>query len=227
MSTKDLSHYTVPELLEALGTVDGTQYPENKLALERELESRRESGEYALFEQESAALEESRYGEKIKFAKRVRTFTAGYLVLSSSYVLTANLFSPPQVAGLEGYLVLGFAVLYLSVAGIGGVALARSKSWATPLCIGVLCFQLPLVQTAALKYQVLSALGFYVTVGAGGTIGVHFALQPGVMVLFNTGLPFLYGVNLFAAALIHYLVVANEKHPLIEAQDALREQDPS
>ena len=223
MSKRDLSHYTIPELREALETVDGNQYPENRLALERELESRRESGEYARYEQEAEALEISRYAAKIRFARKVRTFTAAYLVLSSSYILTVNLFSPPTISGLDAWLVVGFAVVYLSIAGIGGVALARSKPWATPLCIGVLCLQLPLVQSAGISFQILSALGFYFTVGSGGTVGFHFALQPGVSIFFDTGLPFLYGVNLFAAALIYYLVVANEKHPLAAAKDELHE----
>lgn len=209
---------------EALRSVDGNKFPENKIALERELESRKESGEYARYEQEIAELELSRFAAKIRFARKVRKFTAAYLVLSSSYILTANLFSPPQVTGAGAWWIVGFGVLYLSAAGIGGIALARSKPWATPFCIGVLCFQLPLIQSAAFTFQVLSALGVYVAIGSGGTFGFHLKFQPGVQVFFGTGLPFFYGINLFAAALIYQLVLANEKHPLTEAKEALRER---
>ena len=52
MRPNDYTKYSLAELREALSTVDGLQYPENKAALEAELQRRVDSGEVEREKQE-------------------------------------------------------------------------------------------------------------------------------------------------------------------------------
>ncbi len=73
----DLSNYSIPDLQEALATIDGRTHPENKAALERQLQARKDSGEFDRFMKESQQADKEQHARKVDFAKSMRKLQRG------------------------------------------------------------------------------------------------------------------------------------------------------
>ena len=212
MSLKpDYAGYTIAELEESLRMVDGSKYPENKAALEAELEARKASGEY---EREQAAAEEERKEKAVAdkaFAEKARIFIAWYLVLSPIAILYYFNF---QSTGMPIWLtatVVSIFVVYLAISHWAGRALLKDKSWAHPAAVAVLALQLLRLKTDALYLKLLSFLGIYLTLGEGGTIGFSFLIEPGISLSVGNDVPWEIGINIVAALMIYYLFAARRK----------------
>ncbi len=212
MSLKpDYAGYTIAELEESLRMVDGSKYPENKAALEAELEARKASGEY---EREQAAAEEERKEKAVAdkaFAEKARIFIAWYLVLSPIAILYYFNF---QSTGMPIWLtatVVSIFVVYLAISHWAGRALLKDKSWAHPAAVAVLALQLLRLKTDALYLKLLSFLGIYLTLGEGGTIGFSFLIEPGISLSVGNDMPWEIGINIVAALMIYYLFAARRK----------------
>ena len=212
MSLKpDYAGYTIAELEESLRMVDGSKYPENKAALEAELEARKASGEY---EREQAAAEEERKEKAVAdkaFAEKARIFIAWYLVLSPIAILYYFNF---QSTGMPIWLtatVVSIFVVYLAISHWAGRALLKDKSWAHPAAVAVLALQLLRLKTDALYLKLLSFLGIYLTLGEGGTIGFSFLIEPGISLSVGNDVPWEIGINIVAALMIYYLFAAGRK----------------
>lgn len=207
----DYAGYTIAELEESLRMVDGSKYPENKAALEAELEARKASGEY---EREQAAAEEERKEKAVAdkaFAEKARIFIAWYLVLSPIAILYYFNF---QSTGMPIWLtatVVSIFVVYLAISHWAGRALLKDKSWAHPAAVAVLALQLLRLKTDALYLKLLSFLGIYLTLGEGGTIGFSFLIEPGISLSVGNDVPWEIGINIVAALMIYYLFAAGRK----------------
>lgn len=204
----DYTTYTVAELEESLAIVDGRRYPDNKAALEAELEARKASGAY---EREMAEADEARKEKAVAdkaFAEKARTVIAWYLVLSPIAILSYLNF---QSTGMPIWLaatLISLFIAYLAISHWAGRGLLKSKAWAHPTAIVVLALQLVRINSDALFVQLLSFVGFYFTLSVDGTIGFAFLVEPGFNIAWGNQAPFEIGVNLVAAFMIYYLVAA-------------------
>ena len=212
MSLKpDYTSYTIAELEESLRMVDGSKYPENKAALEAELEARKASGEY---EREAAAAEEARKEKAVAdkaFAEKARVFIAWYLILSPIAILAYFNF---QSTGMPVWLaatVVSIFVVYLAISHWTGRGLLKDRSWAHTAAVIVLALQLVRINSDALSVQLLSLVGFYATFSVDGTIGFDLRLAPGLNISWGNSVPFEIGINIIAALMIYYLFAARRK----------------
>ncbi len=78
MTQPDYSKYSIPELQEALSTVDEQKYPETKAAIEAELQKRKDSGEYERHIQERMLELDRREQGRRRLARAARPWVAGY-----------------------------------------------------------------------------------------------------------------------------------------------------
>ncbi len=209
----DYTSYSLSELREALSTVDGAKYPENKAALEAELEKRVASGDV---EREQRERQEKKHEEEQKlrlFARGARLWIGLYLMGAPLILLNATTQMPAAI-GWTAFAILGIVVLYVGVAAIAGFGLWKGKEWGRRLAIGVFAVQLISIQSAFLQYTTVSALSgfFFITwhdfldFGVSAAIGTgQFRLAAG-----DLGLGFNVGVNLVAVFIIWLLMKARE-----------------
>ena len=77
---QDYTRYSLAELHEALGIVDGRRYPENKAAIEAEIQARIDSGAYAEEEQAEEKQQAATARKKIDFARKAKPYILGTVV---------------------------------------------------------------------------------------------------------------------------------------------------
>jgi len=220
--TPDYSKYSLADLRESLSVVDGRRYPENKAAIEAEIQARKDSGAYA--EEEKALGEErsAQIKEKIEFARKAQPVIAWYLIVTGSFLLVSQVLWPPAFGGFGQMAILALGLVYMLGTVIGGVALLKGKDWGTTLVIGLLFVQLVKLTSPIFGIKAVSALGLYVTFEAEWTIGISGDLGPEFSLAFGTNQPFLLGINLFVTWLIYLLVTATDT---IEQGDAIGQPD--
>ena len=205
---RDLSKYSIPELREALATVDQRAYPENKAALERELQARKDSGEFDQFIEDSRKAEEERLANQVQFALKMRKAIAVYLVIAALYAFAGiELNASGTLAGVISLILMG---LFLAASFAGGVGLFLGKSWAHWAAVTVLGLQLLKIQFDGFAYSVLSLIGIYVHVAGNGDIGITASFDPGFAIAIGHSAPLWIGVNIFSAILIGYLFTAED-----------------
>lgn len=188
--------------------VDSRKYPENKAALEAELEARKASGAY---EREVAATEEARKEQAVAakaFAEKARLFIAWYLILSPIAILSYFNFQSTGMPIWQAATLISLFVIYLGVSHWAGRGLLKDKSWAHPAAITVLALQLIRINADVFYFKLLSFVGFYLTLSIDGTIGFAFLIEPGLSIAWGNQVPFEIGINLVAAFMIYYLVAA-------------------
>ena len=206
----DYSSYSLSELNEALHVVDGQRYPENKAALEAELQSRKESGRY---DEELRALEQEALAkvEATKdFAMKAESIIAWYLVVTGGFVLLSQLLWPPQVSGILNVVIVLVGLAYMLGTVIAGIGLMKKRPWSHTLAIGLLGAQVVAAGSSVFSFKVLSAAGGYVTFASGGNIGISASFEPGFSVYIGQPTPFFLGINLFVIWLIFLLNIARK-----------------
>jgi hypothetical protein len=205
---QDYTKYSIPELQESLAIVDGTKYPENKAALELELQARRDSGEYQRFLQEQQQSEKREKVDSISFAWKMKKGIGIYLIVAALYALTGVSFNTSGGGFAVFTVVLVTAFLIASLAG--GVGLLLNKAWGHWTAVVVLGLQVVKIQAGGLVFNFLSLIGIYIYAATDWTVGITAAFEPGVTLAVGSTMPFLLGVNVFAIAMIFFLFAAQE-----------------
>lgn len=208
MAEWDCSDYSIPELEEALGTVDGRRYPQNEAALRRELEARKASGEYERFMAQREKPAKQKRKDRIGFARRMRPVVAVYLLVSAAAFAAAVFVE--QLSPAEHAASLLLALAFAAVAASAGLGLLLGKAWGHWVAVLVLAVQVVRFQLEGIVFSPPSLLGIYVQVGEGGTLGFNAELEVGFRFGWGTDAPMLFAVNLLAVALIAYLFTARK-----------------
>lgn len=205
---RDYTKYSIPELLESLAIVDGITYPENKAALERELQARKDSGEYLQFLEEQKESETRERADSISFARKMKKGIGIYLIVASLYALTGiglNT-SGGGVAVFTLVLLAGFLITSLA----GGIGLLLDKSWGHWTAVVVLGLQVVKIQAGGFFFSFLSLIGIYVYAATDWVVGITASFQPGITLASGINVPFWFGVNVFVIPLIVFLFTAQE-----------------
>lgn len=205
----DFSDYSIPDLQEALATIDGRTHPENKAALERELQARKDSGEFDRFMKEAQQADKEQHARKVGFAKSMRKVIGLYLVGSSLYAIAGV--SLTASGSLAGGALLVFMALFLVASFAAGVGLLLRKDWAHWIAVTVLGLQLIKIQFSGFSFSVLSLVGVYLFVAGDSSIGITADFDPGVSISFGHYAPLWIGVNIFTGVLLGYLFTARER----------------
>jgi len=205
---RDYSKYSIPELQESLAIVDGIKFPENKAALEQELQSRKQSGEFQRFLEERQESEEREKVDSINFARKMKKGIGIYLIVAALYALTGVSFDTSG-GGFSVFTIILFAV-FLVASLAGGIGLLLNKSWGHWTAVVVLGIQVVKIQAGGLVFNFLSLIGIYVYAATDWVVGINAAFEPGMTLAFGSSLPFWFGVNVFAIALIVSLFTAQE-----------------
>ncbi len=208
MMPHDYSTYTIAELREALASVDGNQYPDNKAALEAELQARVDSGEVEREMEEQERETRSQEQDLRRFARGARQWIGLYLMGAPLILLNMGT-QMPKSLGWLAYALWGFGVLYVGVSTLAGYGLWKQKDWGHRPAIGVLALQVINLQSGFLQYSLTSAISGYVYVAAqaGFEFGVSAFLNTGGFRFAAGDLPLTFnlGVNLVALFLIWLL----------------------
>lgn len=206
---RDFSDYSIPDLQEALATIDGRAHPENKAALERELQARKDSGEFDRYMAEARQAEREQHARRVGFAKTMRKVIGGYLVISAVYAIAGvSLAASGSAAGLA---LLAFMILFLAASFVSGVGLLMKQSWAHWIAVVVLGLQVLKIQFPGFSMEILSLIGIYLFVDGDFSIGITAMFDPGVSMSVGHYAPLWIGVNIFCGMLLGYLFTAREQ----------------
>lgn len=202
----DYTKYSLAELREALAGIDGDSYPENKAALEAELERRKRSGEYDRELDRQAAELANREADRRRLALTLRPWLAYYLIGTAPlvWVMTSAYTGPGWVQALKV-----FVLLFAAASITAGIGILRGKQWGHWLAVGVLVPQVVSLQLPTLFVGISSALAL--SVGADAAVNLSFgaAFSPGLKLLSGQlALPVGISVNLFALACLWVLFKA-------------------
>lgn len=202
---RNLTEYSIPELQEALASVDERRYPESWSALEAELQARKDSGEFDQYLQEIDAAAKRRDREKVIFARKMRKPIAAYLVVGALYTAVQTGFGLGATNMAVDGLVLMFLVAYLAAMFAGGIGLVLEKSWGYLIAMVVLALQVLKIQSSVIVFSAMSLIGAYVYTAQGFAIGfwaAFFTPEFTVGVGPTVPPPVWVGLNLFAVLLI-------------------------
>ena len=213
MNPQDYTNYSIAELREALGTVDGVNFPENKAALEAEFQKRIDSGEVEREEQaREQSVHEKEQGHR-RFARGARQWIGLYMMGAPLMMLSAGTQTPPGY-GWVAYAAYGLCALYTGVSVIAGFGLWKRKEWGRRLAIGVFVPQLVSFQSSFMVYSMTSALAgfFYLGFADGLEFGVSAYITTGgfQFALGDLPLTLTLAVNLVAVFLIWLLIKARQ-----------------
>lgn len=206
---RDYSDYSVPELQEALATIDARAHPENHAALEQELQARKDSGEFDRHIEDARQAEKEKRAHKVGFARTMRKVIGAYLVLSAVYAIAGVSLSASST--LAGAISLAFMVVFLVASFASGVGLLLRKDWAHWTAVAVLGLQLLKIQFPGFSFAALSLVGIYVYVDGTGAFGITATLDPGFAVSVGQHAVLWVGLNVFVAVLLGYLFTARER----------------
>lgn len=212
MRPQDYSKYSIAELREALSTVDGIKYPENKAALEAEYQKRVDSGEVEREQQKQELEEHEKEQGYRRFARNARPWIGLYLVGAPLILPGSGLLTPPDL-GWIGYVIWVAIVLYVCVAVVAGYGLWKGKDWGRRTAIGVFAMQVIDFRSGFLAYSLTSALSAFVHfTPADFGIAVSASVSLGAF-LFSVGdlpYPVMISFNLFAIFMIWLLLKARQ-----------------
>lgn len=206
---RNFSDYSIPELQEALATVDARAHPENKADLERELQARKDSGELDRYVEDARLAEKERLKRKVGLARTMRKVIGVYLIVSAVYAIAGVSLNASST--LAGAVTLALMALFLVASFLSGVGLLREKDWGHWIAVAVLGLQLIKVQFAGFSFGVLSLIGIYLFVDGNASIGITASFDPGFAVSVGQYAPLWIGVNIFCAVLMGYLFTARER----------------
>lgn len=223
MKDRDYSKYSLADLREALSTVDGLRYPQNKAALEEELQRRIDSGEVERESRERERRHAEQRRDRLQFARQARPWIGIYLMLSSPLLLLSMNVHMPESVGWATFVVRGLGSLYIVAATVAGFGLWKDKTWGHTAAVGALLPQTIQLQSSFLLYSLTPAIAGFVYIAGPGTfeIGVSAHLNTGALTVAagELALPFTIGVNLVAAFLLTLLFRAR-MHSLEQRPDA-------
>ncbi len=222
MRTQDYTKYSLAELREALSTVDGVRYPENKAAIEAELKKRIDSGEVEREQKARTAREHEKEQGHRRFARGARQWIGLYLMGAPLMLIGAGV----QLQGgstWAAYVIYGLGVLYTGVSVVAGFGLWKLKEWGRRLAIGVFAMQAVSIQSSFMVYSLTSALSGFFYIGFPGHLefGVSGYITTGgfQFVIGELPLSFTLAVNLVAIFLIWLLIKARQ--PLDGEEDGI------
>lgn len=207
---QDYSRYSLAELKEALGSVDGRRYPENKAAIEAEIQLRKDSGAYEEEERRVAENAAKAAADDIRFAQRSKPLVAWYLIAGSGLFFASLVLSKVHLSGTTGLVILGVGALYMLGCVVAGVAILNQRAWGANVAIALLALQLLEVVSSTVTLKVVSLLAVYFTIQPEFTIGFSASVGPRFRLIFGEPGGFLIGLNLFTAWLIYLLVKSGE-----------------
>lgn len=203
----DCSNYSIPELEEALATVNERMYPENKAALERELQARKDSGEFDRYMEAARSAQEKKSAKDLRFALEMRRAIGIYLIIAAIYSLAEVLLDARETpVGLIPIFIIG---LFLVASFAGGIGLILTRTWGHWMAIAVLGLQLLKVQFDGFAYSILSLFSIYLYV-AGGEFGISASFDSDFALAVGRSAPPWFGLNIFSVALIGFLFFAEE-----------------
>ena len=213
MRPMDYTKYTVAELREALSTVDGVAYPENKAALEAELQKRVDSGEVRREREDQARKDHEKEQGNRRFARDARPWLGLYLMGAPLILISAGTQTPPGLVW-AAYLAYGLCALYVGVSVVAGYGLFKRKEWGRKMAIGVFALQVVNIQTGSFVFSLTSALAGFFYISAPGSLefGVSAYLTTGSFqfVIGDLPLPFMLAINLVAVFFIWLLLKARQ-----------------
>ncbi len=213
MKERDYTNYSIAELREAINTVDGHRFPENKAALEAELQKRIDSGEV---EREEKRLEREAHSQEQDlrhFARGARQWIGLYLIGAPLILLNMSVQMPNSV-GWMAFALFGLAVLYVGVSALAGYGLWKRKDWGHRPAIVVLALQLISFQSGFLHYSLTSAISGYVYVAAPGELGVSGYISTGSFIFVAGDLPLTFSVGVNLVALVMIWLLYKGRQPL-------------
>ncbi len=212
MRPQDYTKYSVAELREALSTVDGLKYPENKAAIEAELQKRIDAGDDVREkEQRDLIVHEKEQGHR-RFARSARPWIGLYLMGAPLILLSLGA-DKMKAVGWVTYTIWGLLILYVGIAAVAGYGLWKNKDWSRRLAMGVFALQIISVQSGSLVFSLTSAIAaFFYIAPASFTLGVEAYLTMGGfrLAIGDLGIPLTVGFNLFAIFMIWLLVKARQ-----------------
>ena len=206
---RDYSGYTIAELREALRAVDGYKYPENKAAIEAELQARVDSGELAREQAEARRAAREKATRKLLFAKRARVYIAWYLLLSPALVIFGYSIDSAGLIQRGLSVLLGLVFMAASIAA--GIGLLKREAWGHWIAVVVLGSQALRIQSEVFTFNFLSSIAVYAGYQQGGTIFLDARFEPGFVISTGGRAPFWIEVNLLVIALLHLLFKAREE----------------
>ena len=206
---RDFSGYSIAELNEGLAIVDGRKNPENKAAIEAELQARKDSGAYESEQAAAILSEKERTAAKVSSAKRATKFVAWFLILSPMLAFSGC----TTTAGEQSFLALGIVVgLLFSIISIcAGIGLLKERDWGHWAAVAVLGIQVLRVESEVFIFNFLSSVGLFTFYAEGGDIGFSVEFDPGFLLAIDPGANLLVGVNLFVVGLLVILATARQK----------------
>lgn len=208
---RDYSEYSIPELQDALDNVDGKRHPANKAALARELQARKDSGEFDRMVREARDEWRRRERRGIRIARHVRKAIAAYLVIAPLYSITGI----DVVASSEPLRGIVFAcfIVFLVASCAAGIGLFLDKAWAHWIALVVLVLQIVKIQVTGFAFSLLSLVGVYVFLADGPKVGVRALFEPGFTLEIGSEAPLWVGINLLFLPLFAILATAREEMP--------------
>ncbi len=223
MRPQDYTKYSLAELREALSTVDGSKYPENKAAIEAELQKRIDSGEVEREKKARTAAEHEKEQGHRRFARRARQWIGLYMMGAPLILIGAGVHLQWGSAW-QAYAIYGLCVIYTGVSVIAGFGLWKLKEWGRRVAIGVFAMQTVSVQSSLFVYSLTSALAghFYITITPGNfNFGLSGYVTTGSFqfLIGELPMPFTLAVNLVAVFLIWLLIKARQ--PLDGEEDGI------
>ena len=218
MTQPDYSKYSIPELQEALSTVDEQKYPETKAAIEAELQKRKDSGEYERHIQERMLELDRREQGRRRLARAARPWVAGYLEASALLMLFGTSIQLSVELGRVAWAFWMIGILYAITVAVAGYGLVRDRRWGHGLAVTVIALQLVRLQSESLYFSLSSAISVYLygVIPEGNfEFGVSAQINPGGLQVLVGDLPYATGagINLFAIFLIWLLFAGRRPLP--------------
>lgn len=208
--THDYTRYSLAELHEALGSVDGSRYPENLAAIEAEIQARKDSG---AFDREVNAIREersSRLKKEVQFAQRSKPFIAWLLILGGALFFANFIFGQVAFSGVIGLAILCIGAAYMLAGILVGIAILKGHALSTKAAIGLIAAQLIQVESTLFTYEVTSLFSLLFTLEAGGVFGLSVSFESEFRLFFGEPTDLFLGLNLFAAWLIYLLLKSGD-----------------
>jgi hypothetical protein len=205
--TRDFSAYTLAELNEALASVNRDKYPDVAVALEAELQSRKESGRHD--EEIKSQLEtlEATEKSKQKLAKIWLKVIAVYMILTGALIPFDYAAWGPKVAI---WLLIGVVFLYVASSVAIGIAFLLDRSWAYLAAVGFHALQVVRLHSEILTWDALSYIGIYAVYGQGGDIGINAIAMPHFYFAIGRNIEFSIGINFVAMAIISCIFMVHD-----------------
>ena len=204
---REYSAYTLAELKEALSSVNRDKHPDIAVALEAELQSRRESGRYDDEVKKQSEAAEERMKSKQKLAKIWLKVIAVYMIVTGALIPFDYVAWGPEFAV---WLLVIVVFLYIASSVAIGIAILLNRSWAYLAAIVFHAFQVVRLHSDILTWDALSYVGIYAFYSEGGDIGLSAVAMPHFYFIIGRDIEFSLGINFVAIAIISCIFIVRD-----------------